>query len=48
MVNKEDAKQKINELLEKYDRLVKEDRINKYNEAATKAEFIIPLFEALG
>ncbi len=48
MVNKENAKQQIKELLEKYDKVVEEKRFGKYTEADTKAEFIEPLFEALG
>lgn len=48
MVNKEDAKQKIKGLLEKYDKVVEEKKFSKYTEADTKAEFIEPLFEALG
>ncbi len=48
MVNKEDAKQQIKELLEKYRKVVEEKRVSKYNEEMTKAEFIEPLFEALG
>jgi len=48
MANKENAKQQIKGLLEKYDKVVEEQRLDKYNEAMTKAEFIEPLFEALG
>ncbi len=48
MVNKENAKQQIKELLEKYAKVVEEKRFGKYTEADTKAEFIEPLFEALG
>ena len=48
MVNKESVKQQIKELLEKYNKVVEEKRFGKYNEEMTKAEFIEPLFEALG
>jgi len=48
MVNKENAKQLIKGLLEKYDKVVVEKKLSKYTEADTKAEFIEPLFEALG
>jgi type I restriction-modification system DNA methylase subunit len=46
VVDKENAKQQIKELVEKYNKVVEEKR--RYNEADTKAEFIEPLFEALG
>jgi len=45
-MDKGTAKQQIKELVEKYNRVIKENR--KYSEADTKAEFIEPLFEALG
>lgn len=44
----EAAKQKIQALIVKYDHVKTEGRISKYNEENTKAEFIEPLFEALG
>jgi len=44
----EQAKQKIKELLEKYNKLVQEQRVSKYNEEMTKKDFILPLFRALG
>lgn len=48
MVNKENAKQQIKELLEKYNKVVEEKRFSKYNEEMTKKDFILPLFRALG
>lgn len=47
-VDIEGAKQKIHALIRKYDRVKTEGRISKFNEENTKAEFIEPLFEALG
>jgi len=46
VVDKENAKQKIKELVEKYNKLVKEGRTLK--EEATKIDFILPLFDAMG
>jgi type I restriction-modification system DNA methylase subunit len=48
MVDQELAKQKIKALVDKYDTVKKQNRISKFNEENTKAEFIEPLFEALG
>ncbi len=48
MADQELARQKIKALVDKYDRLKKEGRLSRYNEENTKAEFIEPLFEALG
>ena len=47
-MDKETAKQQIKGLVEKYDKVVKEERIGKYNEEMTKIGFIQPLFRALG
>jgi len=47
-MNKEIAKQEINRLIKKYNEIVRDKEIKKYNEERTKAEFIEPLFEALG
>jgi hypothetical protein len=47
-MNKEQAKEKISELVKKYQRIVKEGKIKSYNEARTRNEFIEPLFDALG
>lgn len=48
MVNKENAKQQIKGLLEKYRKVVAEKRLSKYKEEETKKDFILPLFRALG
>ncbi len=42
------AKQKIKELAEKYEQVVKSGQLKKYSEEQTKKDFIMPLFEALG
>jgi predicted type IV restriction endonuclease len=47
-MNKEEAKQKIQELIDKYENLKAEGKIKLYNEAQTRNEFIEPLFEYLG
>ena len=47
-MNKETAKREIKELVEKYNRVVEENRVAKYNEEMTKKDFILPLFRALG
>ncbi len=46
-MNKDEAKQKVAELVKKYEALSPAE-IKGYNEAATKASFIEPLFRALG
>ncbi len=46
-MNKDEAKQKVAELVKKYEALSPAE-IKSYNEAATKASFIEPLFRALG
>ncbi len=48
MMNIENSKQQIKELLEKYNRVAEEKRISQYNEEMTKKDFIQPLFKALG
>ena len=48
MTNKENAKQLIKGLLEKYQKVVEERRVSKYTEEETKKDFILPLFRALG
>jgi len=47
-MNKEDSKREVQKLIEKYDNVVKENRVNIYNEEMTKKDFILPLFRALG
>src|SRR3972149_11192224 len=48
VMDKESAKQAIQVLVEKYNRVVAEGRDGKYKEEETKKDFIIPLFRALG
>ena len=48
MMNTETIKQEIKKLIEKYNRVVEEKRVSKYNEEMTKKDFILPLFHALG
>lgn len=45
---KESAKAQVSELVAKFDRIAKADKLHGYNEAQTKADFIEPLFEAMG
>lgn len=47
-MDKKIAKQKIKELVEKYEQVVKSGQFKKYSEEQTKKDFIMPLFEALG
>jgi len=47
-MTKEEAKQQIQKLIEKYQRIAKEGKIKSYNEAQTRNEFIEPLFGFLG
>ena len=46
MMNAETIKQEIRKLIEKCNRVEKEER--EYNEEMTKKDFILPLFRALG
>jgi hypothetical protein len=48
MITKEQAKEEVRKLVEKYNRIVDSGRLRQYKEEDTKAEFIEPLFEALG
>ncbi|MCX6705437.1 MAG: hypothetical protein NT162_03850, partial [Candidatus Woesebacteria bacterium] len=45
---KDDAKIKIQELVEKYEKVKSSHSISKYTEEETKKDFIQPLFQALG
>jgi len=45
---KESAKKDVLLLVKKYDKIVKENRANRYKEEETKKDFILPLFRALG
>src|SRR3989344_5753774 len=47
-LTKEQAKQEIKRLVDKYLRIVESGRLKSYNEEMTKKELIEPLFEALG
>jgi len=47
-MDKETAKQRIKELVDKYNKVVEEKRVSKYKEEETKKDFILPLFRALG
>jgi type I restriction-modification system DNA methylase subunit len=47
-MDKENSKREVQKLIEKYDNVVKENRVNIYNEEMTKKDFILPLFRALG
>jgi len=47
-MNKDEAKQKIQQLVEKYEKVRKQGQIKKYSEEDTKKDFILPLFDALG
>ncbi len=48
MMDTETIKQEIRKLVEKYNKVVEEKRVGKYNEEMTKKDFILPLFRALG
>jgi type I restriction-modification system DNA methylase subunit len=47
-MDKENSKREVQKLIEKYDNVVKENRVNIYNEEMTKKDFILPLFRTLG
>ena len=47
-MNKEQAKEKIKELFERYEKLTDKEIKEVYNEQRTKDHFIRPLFKALG
>ena len=47
-LTKEQAKEKVRELIEKYEKVKESGRIKDYTEEETKKDFILPLFEALG
>ncbi len=44
----ENAKQRIKDLVDFYNKEVSEHRVSRYNEETTKKDFILPLFEVLG
>ncbi len=47
-MDKETAKQKIQELITKYSAVLSSGKVKSYTEEETKKDFILPLFEALG
>jgi hypothetical protein len=47
-ISKEQAKEEIQRIINKYEKLKSEGKIKQYNEEATKQGFILPLFHALG
>jgi len=47
-IDKKIAKEEIGRLVEKYNKVLRENRVSKYNEEMTKKDFILPLFRALG
>tara|TARA_Y100000310_G_C20628394_1_gene787206 strand:- start:681 stop:1253 length:573 start_codon:yes stop_codon:yes gene_type:complete len=47
-LSREQAKEEVNLLVEKYKRVVQEGKLKSYNEEMTKKGFILPLFRALG
>ena len=48
MLTKEQSKEEVKKLVEKYNRLVESGKLKSYNEEMTKKDFILPLFRALG
>ncbi len=48
MITKEQAREEVKKLVEKYNRLVESGKVKYYNEEMTKKDFILPLFRALG
>jgi len=48
MVDQEETRREIQNLVFKYKRIVDSGQINEYNEENTKKDFILPLFHALG
>src|SRR3989344_7241336 len=47
-MNKEQVKEEIKKLIEKYNQVIESGKLKSYNEEMTKKDFILPLFEALG
>ncbi|MBI3033217.1 N-6 DNA methylase [Candidatus Woesearchaeota archaeon] len=48
MITKEQGKEEVRKLVEKYNRLAESGKVKSYNEEMTKKDFILPLFRALG
>lgn len=47
-MDKDKARSEIQKLVAKYNKVVNDNRVRKYNEEMTKKDFILPLFRALG
>jgi type I restriction-modification system DNA methylase subunit len=47
-MDKDKARNDIADLVEKYNKVVEENRVRTFNEETTKKDFILPLFRALG
>jgi len=47
-MDKETSKRAVEELVEKYKKVLSEGNVSKYNEEMTKKDFILPLFRCLG
>lgn len=47
-MNKDEAKLKIKDLVQKYKQVIETRAVSKYTEEETKKDFILPLFRALG
>ena len=47
-LTKEQAKEEVKKLVDKYNRIVESGSIKGYSENGTKKDFITPLFKALG
>ena len=47
-MDKAKARSEIEKLVAKYNKVVEDNRVKKYNEEMTKKDFILPLFRALG
>lgn len=48
MMTKEQAREEIKKLVEKYNKIIEAGKVKSYNEEMTKKDFILPLFRALG
>ena len=48
MITKEQAREEVKKLVEKYNKLIESGKAKSYNEEMTKKDFILPLFRALG
>ena len=48
MITKEQAREEIKALVEKYNKIIESGKAKSYNEEMTKKDFILPLFRALG